>query len=81
MQKSICADRLTRGEHAKAMVVDFSVVQAIQHGKWKWTVSMDGVGTKTGLADNKPSAVAEAQRAIVWLHAKKLRRETADAMV
>ena len=59
--------------------VEFSVVRAIQRGKWKWTVSIDEVGTKTGLADNKPSAVAEAHRAIVWLHAKKRRYKVTDA--
>ena len=54
--------------------VEYVVVRAIQNGKWKWDVSMIGVGTKSGIEGSKSAAGAEARRAIVWLKAKERRQ-------
>ena len=57
----------------KYLGVEYGVVRAIQNGKWKWSVSMNGVGTKSGLEGSKLVAEIEAKKAIVWLYAKRRR--------
>jgi hypothetical protein len=52
---------------------EYSVVRSIQRDKWKWNVTIENAGTKTGIENSKPAAIAEAQRAISWLCAKKKR--------
>jgi hypothetical protein len=53
---------------------EYSVLRSIQRGKWRWIVSIESAGTKTGTENSKLAAIAEAQRAITWLCAKKKRR-------
>jgi hypothetical protein len=55
--------------------VEYGLVRAIQGGKWKWSVSMIGVGSKAGLENSRWAADGEAKKAIVWLLAKR-RRES-----
>jgi hypothetical protein len=43
--------------------IEFTVVQGIQGGVWKWSASVTGV-VITGQAATKSEAVAEAERAI-----------------
>ncbi len=45
--------------------VEFCVVRAIQRQRWKWTVALNHVGTKTGVSESRIDAIADAQRAIV----------------
>jgi hypothetical protein len=52
---------------------EYSVVRSIQRGKWRWSVSIENAGTKTGIEDCKATASVAAQRAISWLCAKKKR--------
>lgn len=40
---------------------EYGVVRSIQRGKSKWIVSIDGVGTKTGIEVSKATATAAAQ--------------------
>jgi hypothetical protein len=53
--------------------IEFSVVQAIERGKWKWTVAVPGLHYRTGLAASRDAATAGARRAISWLLAAKKR--------
>ena len=55
--------------------VEYTVVQGIERGVWKWSVSLgDPKMIKVGQAKNKQDAVAEVERAIDRaLAQKKLR--------
>jgi hypothetical protein len=57
----------------KYLGAEYVVVRAIQGGKWKWSVSVIGVGTKAGLENSNRVAESKAKKAIVWLHAKNRR--------
>jgi len=37
--------------------VEFTIVQAVQRQKWKWTVTIPDIGYRTGLADDKSAAI------------------------
>ena len=54
--------------------IDFTVLKAISHGKWKWTVAVETLGNRCGLAKDRETAVAEARRAISWLLAARKRK-------
>ncbi len=45
--------------------VEFNVVRAIEREKWKWMVSIEQVGKKTGLSGSRMDAITDAHRAIV----------------
>jgi hypothetical protein len=44
--------------------VEYSIVQAIERGKWIWSLSLDTNTKQSVQADNKPAAVIAAERAI-----------------
>jgi len=44
--------------------VEYSVVQGVERGTWKWFAVTDATRTKSGQAKSKPAAVADAERAI-----------------
>jgi hypothetical protein len=57
-----------RGEEAEPKImiykgIEFGIVQGIEHGVWKWSVSI-GESEKIGQAKTKPDAVIAAWRAI-----------------
>jgi hypothetical protein len=54
--------------------VEFSIVQSIQRRKWRWSAAIPDIGFRTGLADSKEEAAADARRAITWLLAAKKRQ-------
>jgi hypothetical protein len=54
--------------------VEFSIVQSIQRRKWRWSAAVLEIGFRTGLADSKQEATADARRAITWLLAAKKRQ-------
>jgi hypothetical protein len=44
--------------------VEYTIVQGIERGTWKWTVSLGNNISKSGQAIGKPEAVAQATRVI-----------------
>jgi hypothetical protein len=42
---------------------DYTVVQAIERGDWKWSVSVAGI-VLTGHEETRPAAIAAAEKAI-----------------
>ena len=44
--------------------VEYTIVQGIERGTWKWTVSLGKNISKSGQAIGKPEAVAQATRVI-----------------
>jgi len=54
--------------------VEFTIVQGIERRKWRWTAAIPEVGTRSGLADSKAEAAAQARRAITWLLAAQKRQ-------
>jgi hypothetical protein len=63
-----------RINHMEYRGIEFTVVQAIQRGKWKWSVSGVDLVNRSGLAENKHEAAADARKAISWLLAAKMRQ-------
>jgi hypothetical protein len=54
--------------------VEYSIVQAVERGKWVWSLSLDTNVKSSGQADNKLATVIAAERAIDRaLDAKKRR--------
>jgi hypothetical protein len=54
--------------------VEYTIVQGIERGTWKWTVSLGKNISKSGQAIGKPEAVAQATRAINRALARKSER-------
>jgi hypothetical protein len=54
--------------------VEYTIVQGIERGTWKWTVSLGNNISKSGQAIGKPEAVAQATRAINRALARKRER-------
>jgi hypothetical protein len=44
--------------------VEYSIVQGIERGTWRWTVSVRADETKSGLASSKPDAATKAENVI-----------------
>jgi len=44
--------------------IEYSVVQGIERGTWKWFAVIDATMTKSGQAKSRPAAVSDAKRAI-----------------
>jgi len=44
--------------------IEYSVVQGIERGTWKWFAVIDATMTRSGQAKSRPVAVADAKRAI-----------------
>ena len=44
--------------------IEYSVVQGVERGTWKWFAVIDATVTKSGQSKSKPAAVADAERAI-----------------
>jgi hypothetical protein len=42
--------------------IEYSVVQSIERGVWKWSVNLDKI--KSGQADSKPAALTAVERTI-----------------
>jgi hypothetical protein len=55
--------------------VEYTIVQAIDSRKWRWTVTIPDVGSRTGLTATKEAAAANARKAIGWLFAAKRRKQ------
>jgi hypothetical protein len=53
--------------------IEFTIVQSIERGKWRWAAAIAGIGERSGLADSKEVAAADARRAITWLLSAKKR--------
>ena len=63
-----------KNENGNLMIyknIEFSVVQGIEPGVWKWSVSIGESGIKIGQAKTKPEAVIAAWRAIDKAEPKK----------
>jgi hypothetical protein len=56
--------------------IEYTIVQAIERRKYRWSVTIPDLGTRSGLAESKEAAAAQARKAIAWLLAAK-RRENA----
>jgi hypothetical protein len=54
--------------------IEFTIVQSIERHKWRWTAAIADIGERSGLADSKEKAAADARRAITWLLAAKKRQ-------
>ena len=44
--------------------IEYSVLQTANPMGWKWTVFLDGIRTRTGIAHSRAHAVLDAERAI-----------------
>ncbi|SHH25020.1 hypothetical protein SAMN05443248_4210 [Bradyrhizobium erythrophlei] len=44
--------------------VEYSIVQGIERGTWRWTVSVRADETKSGLTSSKPDAATKAENVI-----------------
>jgi hypothetical protein len=44
--------------------VEYTIVQGIERGTWRWTVSLGNSVSKSGKVIGKPEAVAQATRVI-----------------
>ena len=65
---------LERSRNMEYRGTEFTIVQAIEPHRWRWTVTVPDFGYRTGLAKNKEVAAAEARRAVAWLLAAKKRQ-------
>jgi hypothetical protein len=54
--------------------VEYSIVQAVERGKWMWSLSLDTNVKDSGQANNKPAAAIAAERAIDRAHDTKKQR-------
>jgi hypothetical protein len=54
--------------------IEYSVVQGIERGVWKWSVNLDKSNIKSGQADSKPAALTAVERTIDKALTPKRRR-------
>ena len=59
--------------------LEYSVVQGIKRGSWKWSVRLRDGGVKKGSEGSRPAALKEAERAIDVALAPRKRRAWQDA--